>query len=123
MDLRVTTTTLSTRDACGLADFYERLLGWERGADEPGWVTLREPGASHGLGFHEDVEYVPPIWPSLPDTQQMMVHLEIGCPDVEVAVSHAIECGATLADHQPQPDVRVMFDPDGHPFCLFPLQR
>jgi hypothetical protein len=24
-----------------------------------------------------------------------------------------------LADFQPQDDVRVLFDPDGHPFCLF----
>jgi len=27
--------------------------------------------------------------------------------------------GATLADFQPQDDVRVYFDPAGHPFCLF----
>ncbi|MGB7237372.1 MAG: VOC family protein [Rhodococcus sp. (in: high G+C Gram-positive bacteria)] len=32
----------------------------------------------------------------------------------------ATEQGATLADHQPQVGVRVMIDPDGHPFCLFP---
>jgi hypothetical protein len=24
-----------------------------------------------------------------------------------------------LADVQPQDDVRVLFDPSGHPFCLF----
>jgi hypothetical protein len=24
-----------------------------------------------------------------------------------------------LADFQPQEDVRVLFDPVGHPFCLF----
>ncbi|WP_232821653.1 VOC family protein [Desertihabitans aurantiacus] len=28
--------------------------------------------------------------------------------------------GASLAEHQPQKDVRVMLDPDGHPFCLYP---
>jgi hypothetical protein len=28
-------------------------------------------------------------------------------------------CGATLADYQPQDDVRVHLDPDGHPFCLY----
>jgi hypothetical protein len=27
--------------------------------------------------------------------------------------------GATLAQVQPQDDVRVLLDPDGHPFCLF----
>ncbi len=39
-------------------------------------------------------------------------HLEAGC-------AHARECGATLADYQPQEDVRVQLDPDGHPFCLY----
>ena len=117
--LRVTTTRLSTRDARGLAEFYERLLGWPRGDDEPGWVTLRRPGAAHGLGFHEDAEYVPPTWPSQPDRQRMTAHLEIACDDLDAAVAHATECGATLAGHQPQADVRVMLDPDGHPFCLW----
>jgi len=28
-------------------------------------------------------------------------------------------CGAVLAESQPQDDVRVLFDPSGHPFCLF----
>jgi len=34
-------------------------------------------------------------------------------------VAWALEQGARLADHQPQDDVRVMLDPEGHPFCLF----
>ncbi len=29
-----------------------------------------------------------------------------------------MQCGATLADTQPQDDVRVLLDPVGHPFCL-----
>ena len=39
--------------------------------------------------------------------------------DLEAAVAHAVELGATVADHQPQDDVRVMLDPAGHPFCLY----
>lgn len=31
--------------------------------------------------------------------------------------------GASVADHQPQAEVRVMLDPDGHPFCLFASTR
>jgi hypothetical protein len=34
-------------------------------------------------------------------------------------VAHAVELGARQADFQPQDDVRVMLDPDGHPFCLY----
>ena len=55
--LRPTTTTLSTRDARALASFYERLLGWERGSDEAGWVTIGDPTGGHRLGFHHDEHY------------------------------------------------------------------
>jgi hypothetical protein len=30
----------------------------------------------------------------------------------------AADLGATVAEHQPQRNVRVLFDPAGHPFCL-----
>ncbi len=121
MRLRPVTTTLSTRDARALAAFYERLLGWERVADEVGWVTLGGVDTPHRLGFHEDVAYEPPVWPSRPGKPGLMVHLEIACDDLTTAVDHAVACGARVAEHQPQEHVRVMLDPDGHPFCLFPL--
>lgn len=119
MRLRPTTTTLSTPDAPGLASFYEHLLGWERRADEPEWVTIRPPDGGHALGFHHDAAYRRPTWPSTADGQQMMLHLEIATDDLDAAVEHAVGCGAVVADHQPQADVRVMLDPDGHPFCLY----
>lgn len=121
--LRFTTTTLSTRDARRLAAFYEALLGWERRLDDVGWVVLRAPWdaerSGHALAFHVDDEYVPPVWPSREGQQQMMAHMEIGTDDLDAAVEHALACGASLAARQPQDDVRVMVDPDGHPFCLF----
>ena len=61
-----------------------------------------------------------PTWPSQSGEQTMMMHLDIGVADLEAAVLWAIEQGARLADHQPQHGVRVMIDPDGHPFCMFP---
>lgn len=120
--LRIAGTVLSTRDAQALATFYERFLGWPRLVDEPGWVILRPEGVDHGLSFHTDVEYVPPRWPSEPSAQLMMAHIDIATDDLDGAVTHAIDCGASLADHQPQDGARVMLDPDGHPFCLFPSQ-
>ncbi len=117
--LQIAGTVFSTRDARALAGFYSRLLGWPERGDEDGWVVVRADGASHGLSFHEDVEYVPPTWPSRPDAQQMMLHLDIGTDDIEAAVVWALDCGATVAEFQPQDGVRVMLDPDGHPFCLF----
>lgn len=117
--LRPTTTTLSTRDARALASFYERLLGWERGSDEAGWVTIGDPTGGHRLGFHHDEHYRAPVWPSRDGEPTMTAHLEIAVDDLTEAVAHAIECGATPAEAQPQEHVRVMLDPDGHPFCLF----
>ena len=72
-----------------------------------------------GLSFHIEDIYVPPVWPAKPGEQQMMLHLEIRVEDLEAACAHARDCGATLADYQPQDDVRVHLDPDGHPFCLY----
>lgn len=119
--LRIAGTVLSTRDAQSLAAFYERLLGWPRLMDEGGWVVLRQDPAGQALSFHEDHEYVRPTWPSTPSHQQQMMHLDIATDDLDAAVAHAIECGATRAEEQPQADeVTVMLDPDGHPFCLFP---
>ena len=48
-----------------------------------------------------------------------MLHFEIKVDDLDAAVAHAVELGARVAEHQPQPRVRVMLDPAGHPFCLY----
>ena len=48
-----------------------------------------------------------------------MLHLDIHVDDLVEGGAHVLAVGATLADFQPQDDVRVYFDPAGHPFCLF----
>ena len=116
--LTVTGTNIDAPDANALADFYRRLLGWTASTDEPGWVILQPPGGGHTLNFQTEERYVRPVWPG-PGDQQMMMHLEIEVDDLEASVAHAVEAGATLADFQPQDDVRVCLDPAGHPFCLF----
>jgi catechol 2,3-dioxygenase-like lactoylglutathione lyase family enzyme len=117
--LTFTMATLSSPDPPALARFYARLLTWEVETEEPGWVTLRNPAGGVRLGFHIEDVYTPPVWPSRPGEQLMMAHLEIRVDDLEAASAHAQACGATLADFQPQEDVRVHVDPDGHPFCLY----
>jgi hypothetical protein len=52
-----------------------------------------------------------------------MAHLDFEVDDLDLAGAHAVAAGATLADHQPQGDVRVYLDPDGHPFCLWVRTR
>ena len=118
--MRLSATVLGAPDARALAAFYELLLGWTRVADEPGWVMLRPPSGGTGLSFQSEPDFVPPVWPSVPGTQQMMTHLDIAVEDLEAGVAWARETGARLADFQPQKHVRVMLDPVGHPFCLFP---
>ena len=118
-DVTLTMTTLSSPDPPALAHFYARLLGWEVETEEPGWVTLKNPAGGVRLGVHIEDVYTPPVWPSRPGEQLMMAHLEIRVADLEAGCAHAQACGATPAAFQPQADVGVHLDPDGHPFCLY----
>ncbi|MFC9029805.1 VOC family protein [Streptomyces arboris] len=117
--LTLSSTVIEAPDAAELADFYRRLLGWEPVQEEPGWVKLLPPGGGSGLGFQTSKPYVPPVWPASPGDQLMMLHLDFEVTDLEAGVAHAVAEGATPAEFQPQHDVRVLFDPVGHPFCLF----
>jgi catechol 2,3-dioxygenase-like lactoylglutathione lyase family enzyme len=102
-----------------LADFYVRLLGWAIDADEDDWVTIVAPHGGTHLSFQAEPVYRPPTWPSVPDRQQMMLHLDFTVSDLDAAHAHALAVGARLADWQPQESVRVYLDPAGHPFCFF----
>ena len=76
------------------------------------------PAGGVELAFHIDDVYTPPVWPSRPGEQLMMGHLEIRVDDLETACAHAQACGARWRTPAAG-DVRVHFDPDGHPFCLY----
>jgi hypothetical protein len=67
----------------------------------------RNPAGGVGLGFHTEDGYTPPGWPSRPGEQLMMGRLEIRVDDLEAACAHPRSCGVTLADFQPQEDIRV----------------
>ena len=110
---------LGTPDPRGLARFYQRLLGWPLGSDEPEWATLRPEDGGAGLSFQLETDRVPPVWPAGPGDPRMQLHLDIEVDDLDAAVALAVEAGATVAEFQPQDGVRVCLDPAGHPFCLF----
>ncbi len=128
--LQLTSVTIAAPDPRALAEFYARLLDSKVAHADParpghppedGWAQLRTT-SDHGavtLNFEYEQRYEPPVWPSELGRQQIMEHLDINVEDLDAAVAHALACGAKLADHQPQPDVRVLFDPAGHSFCLF----
>lgn len=126
--MRVSGPTLDARDPLALADFYCRFLGWTvarsegpRAGNPPtdGWAMLRDPEGRMKLEVQWEPLYCPPVWPAVGGGQQMQVHLDIGVDDLAAGVRWAESHGARLAAFQPQDDVRVMLDPEGHPFCLF----
>ena len=118
-ELTLTTVNVGAPDPGALARFYERLLGWKITREEADDVMLGPPGGGVGLSFQREVDHVRPQWPAGPGEQQMMMHLELRVDDLAAATAFALETGATLADSQPQDDVRVCLDPAGHPFCLW----
>ena len=115
----LTAAVLDTPDPRGLARFYQQLLGWPLGTDDPEWATLRSEDGSAGLSFQLEENHVRPVWPAGPGDPRMQLHLDIEVDDLEAAVAHAVAAGAELAGFQPQDDVRVCLDPAGHPFCLW----
>ena len=125
MPLRTRTSwwgvTLDAPDAQELARFYADLLGWElfREPDGDGASVAPSVDAGYNLGFKTEPQYTRPAWPPQPGWPQMSMHLEIEVDDLDEAVDHALSVGAEMAHYQPQETVRVMFDPAGHPFCLY----
>jgi catechol 2,3-dioxygenase-like lactoylglutathione lyase family enzyme len=115
---RLTGPVLDSPDPRALGAFYRDLLGWKVEADEPSWVKLGGPGGE-SLAFQLEPLHQRPVWPSRADAPQMQLHLDIEVSGLESAGQRARALGATLADFQPQDDVRVWLDPDGHPFCLW----
>jgi len=128
--LQLTSVTIGTSQPRDLARFYAKLLDWQITAledaagDEPvnaGWAQIRPPANVPGptLNFEFERQFKRPVWPAEPDTQNATEHLDIQVDDLATAVEWAVECGAVVDPFQPQDDVRVMRDPDGHPFCLY----
>jgi catechol 2,3-dioxygenase-like lactoylglutathione lyase family enzyme len=128
--MAVTSVTVGAPAPRELAAFYARMLGWTVTASDPagpgeppeaGWAQLRPPPGQDGptLNFEYEAEFTRPVWPSAAGGQNATQHLDIAVGELDETVAWAIDAGATLADFQPQADVRVLFDPAGHPFCLF----
>lgn len=104
------------KNADSLADFYVRLLGWEKVLSAGGWAGLRSP-LGWILAFQEVEGYVPPVWPWKAGEQQQMAHIDFIVENLDEAVLHAVECGAEKSEIQYFDTSTVMFDPEGHPFC------
>lgn len=100
-----------------LADFYGALLGMQ--VVEEGWLRIAADGTSplqlalDGDGWSDQR---PPRWRD-PDHPQQ-AHLDLAARDADACAQLARSLGATpledFADH------RVLADPAGHPFCVWP---
>lgn len=105
-------------DPAALAGFYSGLLGWPVVHDEPGTTVVATAEAGPFVVFQQAEDYEAPVWPPVAGRQRPMMHLDVQVGDLEEAAREAVDLGARLADAQPNPGVRVLLDPAGHPFCL-----
>jgi catechol 2,3-dioxygenase-like lactoylglutathione lyase family enzyme len=124
--LQLTSITVSCPAPRELADFYALLLDAQVTASEPalpsepegaGWAQLA--AGDLRVNFEYERHWTAPVWPAVTGRQTATQHLDIYVPDLPAATEWALACGARLAAERPQDDVRVLFDPAGHPFCLF----
>jgi hypothetical protein len=100
-----------------LATFYSRLLGLEEAFATPDRGVICLAGAGPMLTLMRVNDYTAPSWPD--GTQRQQFHLDVAVENLDAAVSDATALGATVAAHQPAPDLwRVLIDPAGHPLCL-----
>ena len=122
LKIKMYSFTMDCTDPYKSAKFYADLLKWEIPFYDEDYACIcpskTYQGAYPGITFQRNPEYVPPVWPEKPEAQQQMAHLDFAVNNLEEAVQYAVQCGATIAPEQFSDDWRVMFDPDGHPFCL-----
>jgi predicted enzyme related to lactoylglutathione lyase len=111
-------TAVEAPDPIALANFYSQLLGWSVAHEESGTAVLSAPEGHIYVVFQEAPGYQPPVWPPNPGSQRSMMHFDFQVGDLDSAVADALALGATMSPQQPQENVRVLFDPAGHPFCL-----
>ena len=110
---------LDAVEPVALARFYAEVLGWPVATEAPDGAAIAVPGTHSFISFQRAPGYERPTWPAVAGRQQMMLHLDVAVDELDDAVADALALGATLAALQPQDDVRVLLDPEGHPFCLY----
>jgi predicted enzyme related to lactoylglutathione lyase len=111
-------TAIEAPDPAALARFYSALLDWPLVHEEPGTSVIAAPEGRIYTVFQKAEGYERPVWPPVDGRQRPMMHFDFQVGDLDDAVAEAVELGATLAEHQPRENVRVLVDPAGHLLCL-----
>lgn len=121
MKITLETVVLECRDMEQLVNFYSGFLDWPVVYRDPEFIRIQSPDYPTGIAVQYAPDYVPPVWPSEPEKQQMMAHLDFGVPrgDLQQATGKALQLGAKIAETQYGGDEWItLLDPAGHPFCL-----
>lgn len=122
MEMSISGFAYDCKNADSLADFYVKLLGWEKTLSGGGWAGIHSPQGIV-LAFQTVEDYIPPVWPWKSGKQQQMAHIDFKVDELSKAVEHALNCGAKKANEQYYDTSIVMIDPEGHPFCLSTIQQ
>ena len=127
MRTRLSGPVLDCADAIALAEFWATLLGWSvvDSASDPAlgtWALVKSPDGTQKIELQGFDDYRSPVWPNAGGEQQMMMHLDVAVENLDAAVAWVEALGGVVAAPHPRPGNRVMLDPAGHPFCLFPGQ-
>lgn len=114
--MRIKQIVLDSRDVNALAQFYEKLLGWEKVYEAEDFTILSASPDGLCLCIQRDIEYMPVDWPQ----RGAGVHFDILVEKkaMRETVEYAISCGAKKAEEQYSENWTVMLDPEEHPFCF-----
>ena len=120
---------LDSPDVRLLTEFYAKLLNWKIDfINEATCGRVSSPDGGCRLLIQLNEIYERPVWPEQKSFQQQQEHLDFEVSsqeEMQSAVEHALNCGATLAEAQfghneekQTNDWVTLIDPVGHPFCF-----
>jgi len=117
MSLRIQCLCVDTADPSGLADFWERALGWRRTFENEDEVVLEPAAGSPEDGVAPDLLFL-----KVPEQKagKNRLHIDLRPADQAAEVARLEQLGAKRVDIGQGSDVSwvVMADPGGNEFCV-----
>lgn len=107
--------TVDCDDAKAMVQFYTDAFGGSADPDFPHLDCVRIDGLL--VLFRELDGWARPIWPG----SSIQMHLEIYVDDLQESEARLLGLGASkpAAQNPADPDLVILIDPAGHPFCIF----
>ena len=101
-----------------LSAFYTQLLGWTAAEQDGKRAVIEPPDTGVRLIIEYADDYIPPMYPSMPGKQQMMLCLEFGVQRdcFHETIGEAVVLGAEIVDERE--GETTLLDPAGHPFKI-----